>query len=144
MKDYYQILGVEKDATAEQIKKAYRSIAKETHPDQIEAGLGLRKPAEERLKEANEAHEILSVPEKKAEYDAALGVGALSTGFGSDITDNAVQAYAEMIEAQTKMMQAGFEMWADYFSMWGNAWGRNEYTHDEPHRETGTELELIS
>jgi molecular chaperone DnaJ len=64
-KDYYEILGVKRDATAEEIKKAYRQIALKYHPD--------RNPddptAEEKFKEAAEAYEVLSNPEKRQRYD---------------------------------------------------------------------------
>jgi curved DNA-binding protein len=64
-KDYYKILGVDKNATKENIKKAYRKLAKRYHPDKNPGD----KTAEEKFKEINEAHEVLSDPEKKARYD---------------------------------------------------------------------------
>lgn len=64
-KDYYKILGVPKDAKPEQIKKAFRKIARENHPDQHPGD----KKAEQRFKEASEAHDVLSDPSKRAEYD---------------------------------------------------------------------------
>ena len=64
-KDYYQVLGISKDASAEEIKKAYRQLARKYHPD-LNPG---DEKAEARFKEINEAQEILSDPEKRAKYD---------------------------------------------------------------------------
>ncbi len=64
-KDYYKILGVDRKAGEKEIKKAYRKLARKCHPD-INPG---SKEAEERFKEINEAHEVLSDPEKRKKYD---------------------------------------------------------------------------
>ena len=64
-KDYYQILGVSKNADAEEIKKAYRKLARKYHPDLNQGD----KQAETRFKEVNEAQEVLSDPEKRRQYD---------------------------------------------------------------------------
>ncbi len=64
-KDYYATLGVPKDATADVIKKAFRKLARRYHPD-----VSKEPDAEARMKEVNEAHEVLSDPEKRAAYDA--------------------------------------------------------------------------
>lgn len=63
-RDYYQVLGVGKTATAEDIKKAYRKLARKYHPD-----VSKEADAEKRMKEVNEANEVLSDPEKRAAYD---------------------------------------------------------------------------
>jgi len=63
-KDYYKILGVSKDASKQEIKKAFKSLAKKYHPDlNKEAG------SEEKFKEINEAYQVLSDDQKKSQYD---------------------------------------------------------------------------
>ena len=86
-RDYYEILGVEKSATKEDFKKAYRKLAMQYHPDRNPDN----KEAEEKFKEAAEAYEILSDDEKKARYDRFGHEGVRGSGFGSqgfsDIND---------------------------------------------------------
>ncbi len=80
-RDYYEVLGVSKTANADEIKKSYRKIAMQYHPDRNPGD----KAAEEKFKEAAEAYDVLSNPDKKAQYDrfghAGMG-GAASGGFG--------------------------------------------------------------
>ncbi|MFC8789370.1 molecular chaperone DnaJ [Streptomyces cinereoruber] len=78
-KDYYKVLGVPKDATEAEIKKAYRKLARENHPD---ANKGDTK-AEERFKEISEANDVLGDPKRRKEYDEAralFGNGGLRAG----------------------------------------------------------------
>ncbi len=63
-KDYYEVLGVPRTASAEEIQKAYRKLARKFHPD-----VNKTKEAEDRFKEINEANEVLSDPEKRKKYD---------------------------------------------------------------------------
>lgn len=84
-RDYYEVLGVGKDASADEIKKAYRKLAVKYHPDKNPGD----KEAEEKFKEAAEAYSILSDPDKKARYDqfghaGVEGAGPdFSGGFGN-------------------------------------------------------------
>ncbi|MEP7032539.1 MAG: molecular chaperone DnaJ [Actinomycetota bacterium] len=84
-KDYYQVLGVAKNATQAEIKKAYRKLAQQHHPDANQGN----KEAEERFKEISAAYDVIGDPEKRKQYDevrdmAASGVGAGGFGgFGS-------------------------------------------------------------
>lgn len=90
MRDYYEILGVANDASPDEIKRAYRKLAKKYHPDLNPDD----KEAEHSFKEANTAYEILSDPEKRSRYDrfghAGVDPQAGSGGFGgfSDIFDD--------------------------------------------------------
>ncbi len=79
-RDYYQALGIDREASAEEIKRAYRRLAHQYHPDKNQGDTA----SEERFKEASEAYEILSNPEKRAAYDrfGFAGAGAGFEGFG--------------------------------------------------------------
>ena len=88
-KDYYEVLGVSKDATDAEIKSAFRKLAKKYHPD-----MNKSPDAEEKFKEINEAYEVLSDPDKKAKYDqfgfagvdpnAAAGAGSTDANNGGN------------------------------------------------------------
>lgn len=77
MSDYYEILGVSRDATDAEIKKAYRKLSRQYHPDLV----GSEADNDERIKEINAAYETLSNPEKRRMYDLG-GTGAAHGGFG--------------------------------------------------------------
>ena len=93
--EYYQILGVSRNATAEEIKKSYRKIAMQYHPDR-NAG---DKEAEEKFKLASEAYEVLRDPEKKEIYDRYGKEGLKGTGFtGFRGFDDIFSAFGDIFE----------------------------------------------
>src|ERR687890_785937 len=77
-RDYYEILGVSKSSSAEEIKKSYRKVAMQYHPDRNPGD----KAAEEKFKEAAEAYEILSDADKRSQYDRFGHAGVSGNGRG--------------------------------------------------------------
>jgi len=82
-KDYYQILGISRNASDEEIKKAYRRLAMQYHPDR---NPGKEKWANEKFKEINEAYAVLGDPEKRKQYDQFGNVGNIGDIFSSPFT----------------------------------------------------------
>jgi len=113
-RDLYEILGVSKGASAEEIKKAYRKVAMQFHPDRNPGD----KEAEEKFKEAASAYEILSDADKKAKYDryghAAFAPGAGGGGFGGNMnTDDIFSQFGDIF---------GDDMFGNFF---GGGGGRS-------------------
>ena len=79
-RDYYEVLGVSKTASEDEIKKAFRKLAKKYHPD---ANPDNKKEAEAKFKEVNEAYETLSDPQKRKTYDTFGHAGPQGGGFRS-------------------------------------------------------------
>lgn len=115
-RDYYEVLGVARNADAAQIKSAYRKLAMQFHPDQNPGD----KAAEERFKEINEAYAVLSDPEKRAQFDrygkaAFEGMGGAG-GFGdfSDIFSEVFgEAFGDLFGARPGRRSNGPERGAD-------------------------------
>ena len=77
-RDYYEVLGVDKNASEDELKKAYRKVAKKYHPD-LNPG---NAEAEAKFKEANEAYAVLSDADKRRKYDQFGHAGVDGNGFG--------------------------------------------------------------
>lgn len=86
-RDYYEVLGVARDAGADEVKRAYRKLAMEFHPDRNND-----KKAEERFKEATEAYEILRDPQKRAQYDRFGAAGMRGGGGFGDVHPDLAEA----------------------------------------------------
>ena len=97
-RDYYEVLGVSKEASASEIKKAYRKLALANHPDRNQGD----DAAVERFKEASEAFDVLSNPDKKARYDryghAGLGGAAGGGGAGFGDVGDIFDAFGDLFE----------------------------------------------
>jgi molecular chaperone DnaJ len=112
-RDYYEVLGVSRDASQEEIKKAFRRLARQYHPD-----VNRTKEAEEKFKEINEAYEVLSDPEKRAAYDrfghAGVGVGAGATSgpFGG-FADFGFDLFETLFGMGTRSARTGPQRGAD-------------------------------
>src|SRR3989338_3882412 len=105
MKDYYQILGVPRNASQEEVKKAYRKLAHQFHPDKTGG-------SEEKFKEVNEAYQVLGSEQKRAQYDR----------FGSAGFENAGRGNASGVEWDFSNFAQGFEG-VDLGDMFGDMFG---------------------
>ena len=106
-RDYYEVLGVNKTASEDEIKKAYRKIAIKYHPDRNPGD----KQAEEKFKEAAEAYDVLHDPQKRQQYDQFGFDGPMGGGFGG--------------------FGAGSMNMDDIFSMFGDIFGGHGFGHQE-------------
>ena len=118
-KDYYKILGVEKSATKDEIKKAYRKLAMKYHPDRNPGN----KASEEKFKEITEAHEVLSDAEKRNKYDT-LGANwkqYQNTGRGFD------DFFSQFGGQRNSSRGNSFEFSGDLKDLFGNMSGFSDF-----------------
>lgn len=115
-KDYYQILGVEEKAKAQQIRAAYRKLARRYHPD---ANPG-DKAAEEKFKEISEAYDVLSNKKKRQEYDQLRQYMSSGGGRGGGAQGYSAEDFSKIFGAQAG---AGFGGFQDLFDLFGGGGG---------------------
>jgi len=123
-KDYYKILGVDKSASKQEIKKAYKKLARKYHPD-----VSQEANAEEKFKEINEAHEVLKDPEKRKAYDQ------LGTNWNSAYSDNSSgfnQRYSHSSEHFSSGSHSGFSDFFEQFFNHGSRTREPSYGYDFP------------
>ena len=126
-KNHYEVLGITRDATPDQIKKAYRKLARKYHPD-----LSKEADAEEQMQAINVAYETLSKADKKTEYDFELDhpqafSGAHSGAGGFDSSQFHRQGAGQQ--------QADFSGFEDLFGRFGSGFGGSDYQYQQQHRQ---------
>ena len=104
-RDYYEVLGVSRDASPEEIKKSYRKLAVKFHPDKNPGD----HTAEEKFKELGEAYEALSDPDKRAAYDR-YGHAAFSGGMGGG-GRGGFGGFHDPMDIFSQIFGGGFEDW---------------------------------
>src|SRR5712675_2827357 len=129
MDDYYKVLGIEKSANVDEIKKAYRKLALEHHPDRNKGN----KASEDKFKKISEAYAVLSDPEKRRQYDT---VGA--SGFHQKYSTDDIFKGADFGNIFDEM--GGFE--SIFGRMFGGAGGRGGFQQQAPSKGQDIEYGL--
>ncbi len=135
-KDLYAILGVPRNASQEEIKRAYRKLARRYHPD-VNPG---NREAEEKFKDISEAHEILSDPEKRKLYDE-FGMAGLQAGFDAE----RARAYEQWQRAQqesARSFRGGFGRFESFEDIFSDLFGERARPGPRPGADLETEVEI--
>lgn len=136
--DFYKILGVEKSATAQEIKKAYRKLALKYHPDHNPGD----KAAEEKFKKVSEAYEVLSNDEKRAKYDQ-FGHAAFTQGGGATYSQGGFGGFQDPFDVFREVFGGGGGGGAAFYDFFGGgAGGGRQQDYDEPERGSDIRAEI--
>ncbi len=138
-KDLYSVLGVERSSSTDEVRKAYRKLARKYHPD-VNPG---NDAAEERFKEISEAHDILGDEDKRKLYDE-FGMAGVQSGFDADAARAARQGFAGAGGARTSSGFGGYENFEDIFGdIFGARGARGTYAQPPSNGEDlESELEI--
>jgi len=140
-KDYYEILGLDRNASTEDVKKAYRKLAIQYHPDKNPGD----KEAEEKFKEISEAYEVLSQPEERRKYDQ-LGHEAYKSGAGAGAGGARGRGGPEMdpfdIFSQVFGGAGGGSVFEEFFGGGSRTTGRGSRTGAQPGADLQYEMEI--
>ena len=140
-KDLYAILGVSRTASIDEIRKAYRKLARKHHPD-VNPG---STAAEERFKEVSQAHDILSDPEKRTRYDE-FGMAGMQAGFDADRTRQArsrQRTSGPRGGTRRAASYAGYTNFEDIFGDIFGEWGYQGGQHRGADLESELEIEFL-
>jgi molecular chaperone DnaJ len=137
-KDYYQALGVPKNASAAEIKKAYRKLAQKHHPD---ANAGNRE-AEERFKEVSAAYDVLGDAEKRKQYDQVRDMAASGFGAGGFPGGSGGGFPGGSVRIEDLFGQGGFSDAGDIGDLFGGLFGRGAARTRQPQRGADLETEV--
>ena len=140
-RDYYEVLGVAKTATADEIKKAYRTAAMKWHTDRwVDGTEAEKKTAEEKFKEASEAYSVLSDPDKKAKYDQ-FGFAGVDSQPGPDFSGG----FGNLNDILNDLFGGGFSGFSggfSGFSGFGGGQGRGQQQRVMKGRDIRTRVRL--
>ena len=127
-RDYYEVLGVGRNATVDEIKLAYRKAAMKWHPDRWVSGTDAeKKTAEEKFKEASEAYSVLSDPDKKAKYDQ-FGFAGVDGQAGPDFSGG----FGNLDDLLRDLFGGGFGGFGGFSGFGGFGGGQGQARHPDP------------
>lgn len=116
-KDYYTVIGLARDAAPDDIKQAYRRLARKYHPD-----VSIEKNAEARFKELAQAYEVLSAPDKRAEYDQLGTHWKAGQGFNPVPEWNTRQEFSRPVFDESHTFDPS-QFLSRYYMEWVAGWG---------------------